>query len=108
MSIDCCLLPSLVIDGKGLLTGSSQGLELKSITVLSQRSTSSAMGLEKCGLFVNGNLTWQASQGDRVSVWRTDSNGTCKPKSDIRSYTYATDMMQFNALKWNGECFYFA
>ena len=90
-------LPSLVIDGEGLLTGSSQGLELSN--VLSQRSTSYD-GLSDMEL-VNGNLTWQASQGDRVSVWRTE---TMEHANQNRtSLTLATDMMQFNASNGTGN-----
>ena len=90
-------LPSLVIDGEGLLTGSSQGLELSN--VLSQRSTSYD-GLSDMEL-VNGNLTWQASQGDRVSVWRTE---TMEHANQNRtSPTLATDMMQFNASNGTGN-----
>jgi len=90
-------LPSLVIDGEGLLTGSSQGLELSN--VLSQRSTSYD-GLSDMEL-VNGNLTWQASQGDRVSVWRTE---TMEHANQNRtSPTLVTDMMQFNASNGTGN-----
>jgi hypothetical protein len=90
-------LPSLVIDGEGLLTGSSQGLELSN--VLSQRSTFYE-GLSDVEL-VNGNLTWQASQGDRVSVWRTETME--HPNQNRTSPTLATDMMQFNASNGTGN-----
>ena len=90
-------LPSIVIDGQGLLTGSSQGLELSN--VLSQRSTSYS-GLSEIELN-NGSLTWQASQGDRVSVWRTEA---MEHSSRNRTHpTLATDMMDFNASNESGN-----
>ncbi len=90
-------LPSLVIDGQGLLTGSSQGLELSN--ALSQRSTSYS-GLSEIELN-NGSLTWQASQGDRVSVWRTEAIE--HPDRNRTHPTLATDMMQFNASNGSGN-----
>ena len=90
-------LPSLVIDGQGLLTGSSQGLELSN--ALSQRSTSYS-GLSEIELD-NGSLTWQASQGDRVSVWRTEAIE--HPNRNRTHPTLATDMMQFNASNGSGN-----
>jgi hypothetical protein len=90
-------LPSLVIDGQGLLTGSSQGLELSN--TLSQRSTSYS-GLSEVELN-NGSLTWQASQGDRVSVWRTEAME--HPDRNRTHPTLATGMMQFNASNESGN-----
>jgi hypothetical protein len=90
-------IPSLVIDSEGLLTGSSQGLELS--TVLSQRSTSFE-GLTHVEL-INGSLTWQASQGDRVSVWRTEAME--HPSRNRTHPTLATSMMQFNASNGSGN-----
>ena len=62
-------IPSLVIDSKGLLTGSSQALELSNS--LSMR-TSNFSGLENISIS-NGTLQWNSTVGDRVSVWRTDA-----------------------------------
>lgn len=90
-------LPSLVIDGQGLLTGSSQGLELSN--ALSQRSTAYT-GFSEIELH-NGSLTWQASQGDRVSVWRTEAIE--HPNRNRTHPTLATDMMQFNASNGSGN-----
>jgi len=90
-------LPSLVIDGEELLTGSSQALELSN--VLSQRSTSFS-GLSNMKL-VNGSLTWNASQGDRVSVWRTEAID--HPNRNRTHPTLATGMMQFNASNGSGN-----
>jgi hypothetical protein len=90
-------LPSIVVDGKGLLTGSSQGLELSN--VLSQRSTSYE-GLSEVEL-VNGSLTWQASQGDRVSVWRTEAME--HPNRNRTHPSLATGMMKFNASNGSGN-----
>ena len=90
-------LPSLVIDGEELLTGSSQALELSNI--LSQRSTSFS-GLSNIKL-VNGSLTWNASQGDQVSVWRTESID--HPNRNRTHPTLATGMMQFNASNGSGN-----
>ena len=90
-------LPSLVIDGEGLLTGSSQGLELSN--VLSERSTSYE-GFSNVELS-NGTLTWEASKGDRVSVWRTEA---IEHTNRNRTHpTLATDMMQFNASNGSGN-----
>ena len=90
-------LPSLVIDGEELLTGSSQALELSNI--LSQRSTSFS-GLSNIKL-VDGSLTWNASQGDQVSVWRTESID--HPNRNRTHPTLATGMMQFNASNGSGN-----
>ena len=90
-------LPSLVINGEGLLTGSSQGLELSN--VLSERSTSYE-GFSNVEI-KNGSLTWNASQGDKVSVWRTESIDHANRN---RTHpTLATDMMQFNASDGSGN-----
>ena len=90
-------LPSLVVDGEGLLTGSSQGLELSN--VLSKSSTSYS-GLSNVEL-INGSLTWQASQGDRVSVWRTEAIE--HPSRNRTHPTLATSMVQFNASNGSGD-----
>lgn len=84
-------LPSLVINSEGLLTGSSQALELSN--VLSQRSTAFE-GISNLQL-VNETLTWEASQGDRVSIWRTDA---IDHQSRNRTHPHlATGLMQVNA-----------
>tara|TARA_Y100000766_G_scaffold285588_1_gene310688 strand:+ start:2275 stop:3147 length:873 start_codon:yes stop_codon:yes gene_type:complete len=84
-------IPSLVIDSKGLLTGSSQALELSN--ALSQRNSTFA-GLTNINID-NGTLTWQSSLGDRISVWRTEA---IDHQTRNRTHpTLATDFMQFNA-----------
>jgi hypothetical protein len=90
-------IPSIVIDSEGLLTGSSQGLELSN--TLSQRSTSFE-GLTDVEL-INGSLSWQASQGDRVSVWRTEAIE--HPTRNRTHPTLATGMLQFNASNGSGN-----
>tara|TARA_B100000767_G_scaffold244360_1_gene242593 strand:+ start:877 stop:1707 length:831 start_codon:yes stop_codon:yes gene_type:complete len=90
-------LPSLVVNSEGLLTGSSQALELSN--VLSQRSTS-YQGLTQLELN-NGTLTWQASQGDHLSVWRTEA---VDHASRNRTHpNLATGFMQFNASNGSGN-----
>ena len=84
-------IPSIVIDGQGLLTGSSQGLELSS--ALSIRETNFS-GLSDVSLS-GGNLSWTASRGDSVSVWMTEA--TPHPTRNRTHPTLATGMMQFNA-----------
>ena len=84
-------IPSLVINSEGLLTGSSQALELSN--VLSQR-TSSFGGLTNLTLD-NGPLTWQASRGEAISVWKTEA---IDHQTRNRTHpTLATGFMQFNA-----------
>jgi hypothetical protein len=84
-------IPSIVIDGQGLLTGSSQGLELSN--ALSLRETNFS-GLNNVSLS-SGNLSWTASRGDSVSVWMTEA--TPHPTRNRTHPTLATGMMQFNA-----------
>ena len=84
-------IPSLVIDSKGLLTGSSQALELSNS--LSMR-TSNFSGLENISIS-NGTLQWNSTVGDRVSVWKTDA---VLHESRNRTHpTLATDVLQFNS-----------
>jgi len=84
-------IPSIVIDGQGLLTGSSQGLELSS--ALSLRETNFS-GLNNVSLS-GGNLSWTASRGDSVSVWMTEA--TQHPTRNRTHPTLATGMLQFNS-----------
>lgn len=90
-------LPSLVINSEGLLTGSSQALELPN--VLSERSTSFE-GFTDLELG-NESLTWQASQGDKVSVWRTEA--VEHPERNRTHPTLATDVRVFNASNGSGN-----
>ena len=84
-------IPSLVIDSKGLLTGSSQALELSNS--LSMR-TSNYSGLNNISIS-NGTLHWDSTIGNRLSVWRTDS---VEHENRNRTHpTLATDVMQFNS-----------
>ena len=84
-------IPSLVIDSKGLLTGSSQALELSNS--LSMR-TSNYSGLNNISIS-NGTLYWDSAIGNRLSVWRTDS---VEHENRNRTHpTLATDVMQFNS-----------
>lgn len=84
-------LPSLVLNSEGLLTGSSQALELSN--ALSKRSSDFG-GLSDLQ-FDNGTLTWQASQGDMVSIWRTEA---IDHQTRNRTHPHlATGLMQFNA-----------
>ena len=84
-------IPSIVIDGQGLLTGSSQGLELSN--ALSLRETNFS-GLNNVSLS-SGNLSWTASRGELVSIWMTEA--TPHPTRNRTHPTLATGMMQFNA-----------
>ena len=84
-------IPSIVIDGQGLLTGSSQGLELSNALGLRETNFS---GLNNVSLS-SGNLSWTASRGDSVSVWMTEA--TPHHTRNRTHPTLATGMMQFNA-----------
>ena len=84
-------IPSIVINGQGLLTGSSQGLELAS--VLSQRNTTFT-GFQNLSLN-NVSLSWNATHGDRVSVWATEP--VDHESRDRTHPNLATGMMAFNA-----------
>jgi hypothetical protein len=90
-------IPSIVIDGQGLLTGSSQGLELSN--ALSLRSTNFS-GLSNVSLS-NGNLTWSALGGDTVSVWTTEA--TAHPNRNRTHPNLATGMMAFNSTAEHGN-----
>ncbi len=58
-------IPSIVINGQGLLTGSSQGLEIsKAINEVN----SSFSGIENIELN-NGTLYWNASSGYNLNLW---------------------------------------
>jgi len=84
-------LPSIVLDGEGLLSGSSQGLELSN--ALSIRETNYS-GLSN--VILNGSiLSWEADRGDRVTVWRTDA---VDHQNRNRTHpTLATAQLSFNA-----------
>ena len=90
-------IPSIVIDGQGLLTGSSQGLELSN--ALSLRSTNFT-GLSNVSL-LDGNLTWDAFGGDTVSVWITEA--TSHPTRNRTHPNLATGMMAFNSTAQYGN-----
>ena len=84
-------IPSIVIDGQGLLTGSSQGLELSNALSLRESNFS---GMNNVSLS-SGNLSWAASRGTSVSVWMTEA--APHPTRNRTHPTLATGMMQFNA-----------
>ena len=62
-------IPSLVIDGNGLLTGSSQSLDLN-------QSLNDNTGLLNDSLsdvvLKNGILSWNHSDGQKLTIWRLD------------------------------------
>ena len=63
-------IPSLVIDGNGLLTGSSQSLDLN-------QSLNNHTGLLNDSLsdvvLQNGIIRWNHSAGQKLTIWRLDS-----------------------------------
>ena len=79
-------IPSLVIDGNGLLTGSSQALDLN-------QSLNSNIGLQNNSLsdviLTDGIIRWNHSAGQKLSIWRLDST-----QHESRNFTHqylATD-----------------
>lgn len=79
-------IPSLVIDGNGLLTGSSQALDLN-------QSLNSNIGLQNNSLsdviLKDGIIRWNHSAGQKLSIWRLDST-----QHESRNFTHqylATD-----------------
>lgn len=79
-------IPSLVIDGNGLLTGSSQALDLN-------QSLNSNIGLQNNSLsdviLKDGIIRWNHSDGQKLSIWRLDST-----QHESRNFTHqylATD-----------------
>jgi hypothetical protein len=90
-------LPSIVVDGEGLLTGSSQGLELSNALSLRQTNYTGLSNVE-----LNGSmLTWDSELGDRITVWRTDA-----VDHERRNRTHpflATDSVVFNSSDQQGD-----
>ncbi len=79
-------IPSLVIDGNGLLTGSSQSFDLN-------HSLDNNTGLINNSLsdvvLKNGIISWNYSTGQKLTIWRLDST-----QHDSRNFTHqylATD-----------------
>jgi len=73
-------IPSLVIDGDGLLTGSSQSLDLN-------QSLNNHTGLLNNSLsdvvLQNGIIRWNHSTGQKLTIWRLDST-----QHDSRNFTH--------------------
>jgi hypothetical protein len=73
-------IPSLVIDGNGLLTGSSQSLDLN-------KSLNNHTGLLNNSLsdvvLQNGIIRWNHSTGQKLTIWRLDST-----QHDSRNFTH--------------------
>jgi hypothetical protein len=79
-------IPSIVIDGNGLLTGSSQALDLN-------QSLNTHIGLQNNSLsdviLKDGIIRWNHSAGQKLSIWRLDST-----QHESRNFTHqylATD-----------------
>ena len=73
-------IPSLVIDGNGLLTGSSQSFDLN-------KSLNNHTGLLNNSLsdvvLKNGTVRWSHSSGQTLTIWRLDST-----QHDSRNFTH--------------------
>ena len=73
-------IPSLVIDGNGLLTGSSQSFDLN-------QSLNNHTGLLNNSLsdvvLKNGTVRWNHSSGQTLTIWRLDST-----QHDSRNFTH--------------------
>jgi len=81
-------IPTIVVDGKGLLTGSSQSFDLN-------QSLSTHNGLQNDDLYDvvlrNDTVHWNHSTGQRLTIWRLDST-----QHENRNYTHqylATDSL---------------
>ena len=81
-------IPTVVVDGKGLLTGSSQSFDLN-------QSLSTHNGLQNDDLYDvvlrNDTVHWNHSTGQRLTIWRLDST-----QHENRNYTHqylATDSL---------------
>lgn len=84
-------VPSIVVDGKGLLTGSSQALDLNS-------SLDSNSGLENSSLSMvelnSGFVYWNNSTAQKLTIWRLDAVA-----HQSRNFTHqylATDSLQID------------
>ena len=62
-------IPSIVINGNSLLTGSSQALEINQVM---DNSTSAFSGIDDI-TFQNGTLYWNATEGYNLNVWKLEN-----------------------------------
>ena len=84
-------IPSIVINGESLLTGSSQALELNQVL---ENHNNSFSGISDIS-FLNGSLFWNASDGYNLNIWKLEDT-----KHEFENYSHphlATSLLSFKS-----------
>lgn len=84
-------IPSIVINGNGLLTGSSQALEINQVI---DDSNSSFSGIDEI-TYQNGTLYWNASDGYKLNIWKLEDT-----QHEFENYSHphlATSFLSFDS-----------
>ena len=84
-------IPSIVINGESLLTGSSQALEINQVL---QNQNNSFNGISDIN-YDNGTLFWNASEGYNLNIWKLEDT-----KHEFENYSHphlATSLLSFKS-----------
>jgi hypothetical protein len=84
-------IPSIVINGESLLTGSSQALELNQVL---ENHNNSFSGISDIS-YLNGTLFWNASDGYNLNIWKLEDT-----KHEFENYSHphlATSLLSFKS-----------
>ena len=84
-------IPSIVINGESLLTGSSQALEINQVL---HNQNNSFTGISDIN-YHNGTLFWNASEGYILNIWKLEET-----KHEFENYTHpnlATSLLSFKS-----------
>tara|TARA_B110000003_G_scaffold236808_1_gene241641 strand:+ start:1380 stop:2339 length:960 start_codon:yes stop_codon:yes gene_type:complete len=84
-------IPSIVINGESLLTGSSQALEINQVL---HNQNNSFTGISDIN-YHNGTLFWNASEGYNLNIWKLEET-----KHEFENYSHpnlATSLLSFKS-----------
>jgi len=84
-------IPSIVINGKSLLTGSSQALEINQVLENQNKTYSGILDIN----YQNGTLFWNASEGYNLNVWKLEDT-----MHEFENYSHphlATSLLSFKS-----------
>ena len=84
-------IPSLVINGESLLTGSSQALEISQVLQQQNRTYSGISDIN----YQNGTLFWNASEGYNLNIWMLEDT-----MHEFENYSHpnlATSLLSFHS-----------
>lgn len=84
-------IPSIVINGESLLTGSSQALELNQVLEQQNNTFSGILDIK----YLNGTLFWNASEGYNLNIWKLENT-----MHEFENYSHpylATSLLSFKS-----------